>query len=74
MQGYFGHWPRIKFGMATQEGGILDGKVISLPLAVRTTHLSADTEGNITHQAEFLDTVEGRLAARLYESQSGGAL
>lgn len=72
MQGYYGHWPRVKFGMATQEGGILDGKVISLPLAVRCTYLSADDKGNITHEHEFLDTAEGRLAHRLYESKSGG--
>ena len=72
MQGYYGHWPRIKFGMQTQEGGILDGKVISLPLAVRCTYLHCDDQGNITHEHEFLDTVEGRLAERLYDSQSGG--
>lgn len=72
IQGYFGHWPRVKFGMATTEGGILDGKAISLPLALRTIHLSADDKGNITHQAEFLDTNEGHIAARLYESQTGG--
>jgi hypothetical protein len=72
MLGYFGHWPRVKFGMQTQEGGILDGKVISLPTAIRTVHLSADEQGNITHQAEFLDTNEGRLAASLYDSATGG--
>lgn len=72
MLGYFGHWPRVKFGMATQEGGVLDGKAISLPVAIRTTHLSADNDGNITHQAEFLDTHEGRLAASLYDSSTGG--
>lgn len=72
MQGYFGHWPRVKFGMATQEGGVLDGKAVSLPLAIRTVHLSADSDGNITHQAEFLDTHEGRLASSLYDSNTGG--
>lgn len=72
MQGYYGHWPRVKFGMATQEGGILDGKVISLPLAVRCTYLQCDAQGNVTHEHEFLDTAEGRLAHRLYESKSGG--
>lgn len=72
MLGYFGHWPRVKFGMATQEGGILDGKAVSLPVAIRTTFLSADNEGNITHQAEFLDTNEGRMAERMYDSNAGG--
>jgi hypothetical protein len=72
VQGYFGHWPRVKFGMQTQEGGVLDGKAVSLPLAVRCTHLSCDNEGNITHQHEFLDTHEGRLASSLYDSNTGG--
>lgn len=72
MQGYLGHWPRVKFGMHTQEGGVLDGKVVSLPLAVRAVHLSADEDGNITHQHEFLDTPEGRLAWSLYDSKTGG--
>lgn len=72
IQGYLGHWPRVKFGMATQEGGVLDGKAISLPLAVRAVHVSADEDGNITHQHEFLDTHEGRLASSLYDSKTGG--
>ena len=72
MNGYFGHWPRIKFGMSVPEGGVLDGKVISIPPALRTVELSAEPDGTITHRAEFLDTNEGRTAARLYASKSGG--
>lgn len=72
MIGYYGHWPRIKFGMPTQEAGIIDGKVINTPTAVRTIYLSADDQGNITHQAEFLDTVDGETAAKLYLSNVGG--
>jgi hypothetical protein len=72
MFGYFGHWPRIKFGMEPAEGGIIDGKVVPVPTALRTIELSADNEGNITHRAEFLDTNEGRIAARLFESKAGG--
>ncbi len=72
MLGYFGHWPRVKFGMEPQEGGILDGKVVSLPVALRTVELSATDDGTITHRAQFLDTNEGRIAQRLYESKSGG--
>lgn len=72
MMGYYGHWPRLKFGTQTQEGGVLDGKVVALPMAVRTVHLSCDDEGNITHQAEFLDTPAGQIAAKLYDSAAGG--
>lgn len=73
LQGYYGHWPRIKFGMAVTEGGIIDGKVVTdLPIAIKTVELSADDQGNITHRAEFLDTAAGRLAASLYDSKTGG--
>lgn len=72
MLGYYGHWPRVKFGMATQEGGVLDGQVVSLPTAVRTVHMSCDADGNITHQEEFLDTPAGQIAAKLYDSSAGG--
>lgn len=72
VQGYYGHWPRIKFGMPTQEGGILDGQVVSLPIAVKTVFLSADEDGNVTHEEEFLDTAEGQLAQKMWESGTGG--
>lgn len=73
LKGYYGHWPRLKFGMAVTEGGVLDGKVIcDLPIAVRTVELSADTDGNITHRTEFLDTAAGRVASALYLSKAGG--
>lgn len=72
MLGYLGHWPRIKFGMDPAEGGVVDGKVVSVAQAVRTVSLSADDSGNISHKAEFLDTNEGRLAEQLYRSKVGG--
>ena len=72
MLGYSGHWPRLVFGMATQEGGIVDGKSVATPISIRTTHLSADEDGNITHQAEFLDNEFGRVAQGLYEAKAGG--
>ena len=72
MLGYYGHWPRVAFGMATREVGFLDGKVVALPTAVRTTFLEADNKGNITHEAEFLDNEWGREAAAHYRSNSGG--
>lgn len=72
LKGYYGHLPRQIFGMATREVGFLDGQAVAMPIALRTTYLSADDQGNITHQAEFLDTVWGKEAAANYESQSGG--
>lgn len=72
MLGYLGHWPRIKFGMDPAEGGVVDGKVVSVAQAVRTVELKADDAGNISHRAEFLDTNEGRLAEALYRSKVGG--
>ncbi|MCA0214702.1 MAG: hypothetical protein LCH79_16180 [Proteobacteria bacterium] len=74
MLGYFGHWPRVKFGMATVEGGIdkESGKAVSLPMAVRTVELSATPDGTITHREEFLDTEAGHIAEGLYKSKAGG--
>lgn len=72
MSGYFGHWPRIKLGMEPAEGGVIDGKVISISPALRTIELHADNDGTISHRAEFLDTNEGRMAGALYQSKHGG--
>ncbi len=72
MVGYFGHWPRVKLGMEPQEGGIVDGRVVSVSPALRTLELQADPDGTIRHRAEFLDTNEGMIAARLYQSKAGG--
>jgi hypothetical protein len=72
MLGYFGHWPRVKFGMQPQEGAIVDGKAVALPVAIRTLDLKADTDGTITHRAEFLDTEAGHVAEGLYKSKAGG--
>lgn len=72
MVGYLGHWPRVKFGMNPSEGGIVDGKAISLEPAVRTTILRAFPDGTIEHETEFLDTAPGKMAARMYASKAGG--
>lgn len=72
MMGYLGHWPRLVFGMAMVEGGIHQGKAITLQPAIRTIYLDADDEGNITHQEEFLETDDGGVAWKLYESKAGG--
>lgn len=72
MLGYFGHWPRVKFGMNPTEGGIVGGKVVALEPAIVTTHLRALPDGTIEHEAEFLDTSTGKMAARLFASRAGG--
>lgn len=72
MHGYFGHWPRVKFGMRPIEGGVLDGRHVSLEPALVTTMLKAHPDGTIEHEAEFLDTASGRIAERMYRSKTGG--
>lgn len=72
MLGFLGHWPRIKFGMEPAEGGVVDGKAVVMPTAVRTVELSADPDGTITHRTEFLDTEHGEAALRLFKSKAGG--
>jgi|SRR5580765_892984 len=72
MQGYYGHWPRIKFGMNPAEGGLDGGKPALVEPALVTTLLRAHEDGTIEHQAEFLDTDSGQVAAKLYASRTGG--
>ena len=72
MLGYFGHWPRVRFGMEPAEGGIADGKAQAVEPAVVTTHLKAYDDGTIEHQTEFLDTATGQLASRMYANRVGG--
>lgn len=72
MVGYYGHWQRVKFGVIPPETVILDGKSVNIDPAIVTTYLSADSDGNIEHEAEFLDTPSGRIAERLYASKTGG--
>lgn len=70
--GYYGHVIRMKFGIRPPEWVMDDGKQINIEPAVVTTHLSADEEGNITHDTEFLDTDSGAMAERLFNSRTGG--
>lgn len=72
MMGYYGHWPRVKFGMQVPEAEIVAGKQVNIEPAFVTTLLQADPDGTIRHEAEFLDTPSGRLAERLYKSKVGG--
>lgn len=72
MYGYYGHWPRLKFGMNPSEGGIIDGKQINIEPALLTVSLKAFDDGTVEHVAEFLDTPPGRAAAQLHKAKAGG--
>lgn len=72
MFGYYGHGPRIRFGLDAVEGGIHAGKYIPVEPAFITTHLKADYDGNVEHRAEFLDTESGRIAEKLWNNKVGG--
>jgi hypothetical protein len=62
MQGYYGHWPRRVFGMEPEEGGIVDGKVVTLEPSHRIIYLRGYDNGDIEHEVEFLDNETGRTA------------
>lgn len=72
MVGYFGHWPRVKFGLDPDEGGFLDGKQVSLEPAIRTVLLKAYPDGTVEHEQEFLDTASGKVADRVHGSKAYG--
>ncbi|WP_211441410.1 hypothetical protein [Collimonas humicola] len=72
MFGYYGHWPRVKFGMMPPEGGIYQGKLVKLEPAISTIHLKAYPDGTIEHEEEFLATDAGRTAQKMFESKKGG--
>ena len=69
MVGYYGHFPRVRFGMMPSEGGMDGGKYVPVDPAFVTTHLSATPEGIIRHQAEFLDTAAGLVAAKAWNGR-----
>lgn len=72
MVGYYGHFPRVRFGMMPSEGGMDGGKYVPVDPAFVTTHLSATPDGIIRHQAEFLDTAAGLVAAKAWNGRVGG--
>lgn len=73
MVGYYGHWPRVKFGMMASEGGIEGKKSVPVEPALVTTYLRAYDDGTVEHEDEFLDDGEpGKVAARLHLSRVGG--
>lgn len=72
MLGYHGHWPRIAFGMEPVEGGMKQGKPVSLEPAFVTTYLKAYDNGDIEHQPEILDTEPGIIVRRMFANRVGG--
>lgn len=72
MVGFYGHWTRVRFGLNPAEGGIAEGRAHTIQPALVTTLLKAYPDGTVEHQAEFLDTEAGRLAASLYNGKTGG--
>jgi len=72
MLGFYGHWPRLKFGLNPSEGGLDCGKPALVEPALVTTHLTAKNDGTIHHRAEFLDTAAGLVAAKLHLGRVGG--
>lgn len=72
MFGYYGHWPRMVFGLDPREGGVVDGVVVKVDPAFVTTKLKCAADGTIEHEAEFLDNDMGRAAAGLFKSSAGG--
>ncbi len=72
MLGYYGHWPRLKFGMNPAEGGIVNGKQVNIEPALVTTYLRAELDGTVEHEAEFLDNGPGKVAFQMYSNKTGG--
>ncbi|PTQ86874.1 hypothetical protein [Nitrosomonas ureae] len=72
MIGYYGHFPRIRFGMHPSEGGLDGGKYVPVQPAFITTHLKVTMDGMVEHQAEFLDTAAGQVAEKLFFQKVGG--
>lgn len=72
MLGYYGHAPRIRYGLVPVEGGFEQGKYKVVQPAIVTTYLQADYDGNVEHRTEFLDTDDGQLAAKLWKGKIGG--
>lgn len=72
LYGFYGHWPREKFGMEPMEGGFIGGKRVNLEPSHRTVYLKAFPDGTVEHQEEFLDTDSGRLAERMFKTKAGG--
>lgn len=74
LYGYYGHEVRARFGMNPPDVWVnpQTGESIRIEPALRTIQLSADSDGNVTTQHEFLDTDNGKYSERLYANNAGG--
>lgn len=74
MYGYYGHELRGRFGMNPPDVWVNPNtnETIRIEPAIRTIKLSADSDGNVTTQHEFLDTDSGKYSERLYANKVGG--
>jgi len=72
MLGYYGHLPRMLAGLDPVESLVSSGKYNEIEPAIVTTYLEAFPDGTVKHQTEFLDTLPGRKAARMYSQKIGG--
>lgn len=72
VQGYLGHWTRIKFGLRPSTGGVADGKLHYITPDLVTTYLKAYPDGTIEHRTELLDTTGGIAASKMWDNKVGG--
>lgn len=73
MYGYYGHELRALYGMNPPDTVMTDdGREIRIAPAIRTIKLSADSNGDVTHQQEFLENEAGEYAYQQYKAGIGG--
>lgn len=72
MLGYLGHMPRVRYGLEVGEAAVEGKNYVPIEPAFVTEYLSADSNGDVTHVARFLDTNSGNLAQKLWEEKVGG--
>lgn len=72
LNGFYGHYPRVKFGIEPGESQIENGKMVYLEPCCRTIKLKAYDDGTIEHEQEFFNTELGRKAWERLKDNSGG--
>ncbi|SER36061.1 MULTISPECIES: hypothetical protein [Pseudomonas] len=72
MVGYFGHWPRVQFGLNPAEGGVVKGQAVSIEPALRLVSIKAEDNGDVEYEIEFFDNTSGKIAARMWRNKVGG--
>ncbi|WOE40069.1 hypothetical protein [Acinetobacter chinensis] len=72
LRGYNGHEIRQRYGMNPPDTVIIDGKVVNLTPSFRTIEFQAESNGDVSHVAEFFDNDQGEWALRQYKARAGG--